>query len=408
MRLHPLAAYPAAWTICPMRFLLAFAQGGVLSPLLPLLRETFQVSYGELGLLISMFGLSRVVMDIFAAYLLSRLPLYSLLLQGITLAGVGSLLCALAPSFYWLVGARVLIGLGISITTLAGLTVIIEATPLTAQGRVNNLLEFSAIGGSAMSPTLSGLIASLWHWRGSFALALVFVAGAFAWVVFTRQALEEETQVFTSKLRTDASATPRRVRPAIDRPVQPPQTTAILIAYLAAFVLSFIWSAFLSTALPLFGGEVVGLPTSTLGMVFTAGLLVDLLILLPVGWLSDRLDYRVVLTPAMLLMAATLAWFPRAQSLGALLVVSICIHTGFAAWGMPSAALAQLARGDHLRRTMGIYRFLVDGAVVIAPSLIGILIGRYGYAFPAWLAAAGVALTAMLVAKGLRRSPTTP
>jgi hypothetical protein len=34
MKSHPLAAYPAAWTICPMRFLLAFAQGGVLSPVL--------------------------------------------------------------------------------------------------------------------------------------------------------------------------------------------------------------------------------------------------------------------------------------------------------------------------------------------------------------------------------------
>ena len=120
MKSHPLAAYPAAWTICPMRFLLAFAQGGVLSPLLPLLRETFHVGYGELGLLISMFGLSRVVMDIMAAYLLSWIPLFRLLLLGIMITGLGSLLCALAPGFYWLISARVLVGLGISITTLAG------------------------------------------------------------------------------------------------------------------------------------------------------------------------------------------------------------------------------------------------------------------------------------------------
>ena len=110
-------------------------------------------------------------------------------------------------------------------------------------------------------------------------------------------------------------------------------------------------------------------------MVFTAGLLVDLALLLPVGWLSDRLDYRIVLAPAMLLMALVLAWFPQAQSLWGLLLVSIGIHTSFAAWGMPSAALAQLARGERLRRTMGVYRFLVDGAVVVAPWLIGTLIG---------------------------------
>jgi len=400
---HPFAAYPAAWTICPMRFLLAFAQGGVLSPLLPLLRDVFQVSYGELGLLISMFGLSRVVMDVIAAYLLRRRPLVSLLLQGIMVTAVGSLLCMLAPGFYWLVGARVLIGLGISITTLAGLTVIIEATPRTAQGRANNLLEFSAIAGSALSPTLSGLTASLIHWRAPFGLSVVFVAGAFVWVMITRQALEAVTHASAHERKPDANmaATPRQV--TAYPLARPHRTTPVLIAYLASFILSFTWSGFLSTALPLYGGEVIGLPTSTLGMVFTAGLLVDLVLLLPVGWLSDRLDYRVVLTPTMLLMAGTLAWFPYARSLEALLLVSIGMHTSFAAWGMPSAALALLARREQLGRTMGIYRFLVDGAVVIAPWLIGTLIGGYGYSLPAWLTALGVAVTAVLVARGMRQ-----
>lgn len=385
-----------------MRFLLAFAQGGLLSPLLPLLRETFQVDYGELGLLISMFGLSRVAMDLLGAYLLSHIPLFRLLLLGIIITGVGSLLCAFAPGFYWLVGARVLVGLGISINTLAGLTVIIESTPLTAQGRANNLLEFSAIGGSAVSPTLSGLMASLIHWRAAFVLGTLFVVGAFVWVILTREALEDDTRTFTRKPLSDADATPTRRAVTDKAGGYTPQTTSILIAYLATFMLSFTWSGFLSTALPLYGGEVVGLSASTLGMVFTAGLLVDLALLLPVGWVSDRFDYRVVLAPAMLLMAVTLAWFPQARSLGALLLVSISIHTSFAAWGMPSAALAQLARGGHLRRTMGAYRFLVDGAVVVAPWLIGTLIGRYGYELPSWITAAGVLLTAVLVTQGLR------
>jgi predicted MFS family arabinose efflux permease len=399
---HPLAAYPAAWTICPMRFLLAFAQGGVLSPLLPLLRETFHVGYGELGLLISMFGLSRVAMDVLGAYLLSRIPLFHLLLLGIIVTGVGSLLCALAPGFYWLVGARVLVGLGISINTLAGLTVIIESTPMTAQGRANNLLEFSAIGGSAFSPTLSGLVASWLHWRAAFAFAVVFVIGALVWVVLTRQALEEDTRALTRKSAADDEIAPRRTAIVDKTGARSSQTASILIAYLATFMLSFTWSGFLSTAMPLYGGEVIGVPTSTLGMVFTAGLLVDLALLLPVGWMSDRFDYRVVLAPAMFLMAVALAWFPQVHSLGGLLMVSIAIHTGFAAWGMPSAALAQAARGEGLRRTMGVYRFLVDGAVVVAPWLIGTLVERYGYALPSWITATGVLLTAVLVTRGLR------
>jgi predicted MFS family arabinose efflux permease len=94
--------------------------------------------------------------------------------------------------------------------------------------------------------------------------------------------------------------------------------------------------------------------------------------------------------------------FPMARGVWALLLISIGLHASFAAWGMPSAALAQLARGGRLRRTMGVYRFLVDGAVVIAPWLIGLLIGRYGYEVPAWCTAAGVLLTAVLVTRGLR------
>jgi MFS family permease len=391
-----------------MRFLLAFAQGGLLSPLLPLLRETFQVSPGELGLLTSMPGISSVVMDVVATYLLRRRPLLSLLLQSIGLTAIALLGSMLAPSFYWLIITQMLLGLGVSMGRVASLMVVVAGTPRTEQGRANSLLEFSAIAGFMLSPTLSGLAASLIHWRVAFGLGLVFVGGAFAWVLYTRQALAEAVKVSEGRggaaPDADSQATPSSAGPV----AEPYRPGAILIAYVATFVMSFIWSGFIATAMPLFGGEEVGLSTSTLGLVFTAGLLVDFILLLPMGWLSDRLECRVVLTPALLLMAAALTWLPHARSLESLLVVSICLHTGFAAWGMPSAALALFTPRARLARTMGIYRLLVDGAVVVAPWLIGTLIELYGYGPPAWLAAACVTLTALLVAQGLRAARCSP
>ena len=402
MKVRVFTTSPGAWAIYPMRFLLAFAQGGLLSPLLPLLRETFQVSPGELGLLTSMSGLSAVVMDVIATYLLSRRPLLSLLLQGIGLTAAALLGSMLAPGFYWLVATQMLLSFGVSMTRAASLMVVVAATPRTEQGRANNLLEFSAIAGLTLSPTLSGLTASLLHWRVAFGLATIFVAGAFAWVLYTRQDLAKAVSASGVRLGPDTGSDTRPAQITAGPAAAPSQPRAVVIAYLATFVMSFIWAGFIATAMPLFGGEVVGISTSTLGLVFTAGLLVDLILLLPMGWLSDRLECRVVLTPALLLMAGALAWLPHAQSLGALLLVSICLHTGFAAWGMPAAALALCIPRERLARTMGIYRLLIDGAVVIAPWLIGTLIGLYGYGLPAWLAAALVALTALLVARGLR------
>jgi MFS family permease len=362
---------------------------------LPLLRETFNVGYSELGLLTSAFGLSAVGMDIITTRYFSRRPLLNVLRHGICLAGVGLLCCTLAPSFYAMVGARVVLGFGVSMARFACLTVIVTATPRTAQGRAHNLLEFAAIGGSALSPTLSGLTASFLHWRAAYGVALLFVIGAFGWVLYTRQALARAVEEST---KNQLSPPP----PAATVPTAPAyEARAALLAYLAAFVLSFTWAGFLATALPLFGGEVVGLSASMLGAVITAGLFVDLILLLPIGWLSDRLQGRTVLTPALLLMAGALTWLPQATSMVALFLVSLSLHAGFATWGMPSAALAILTQGTQQARAMARYRLLVDGAAVIAPWLMGLLIERYGYALPARYMAVVVALTALLVAVGL-------
>lgn len=400
VKIPAFATSPVARTIYPMRFLLAFAQGGLLSPLLPLFRELFQVSPGELGLLTSLAGLSSVLMDLIAAALLRRRPLLSLLLQGIGLTVIALICGMLAPGFYWLVATQMLLGFGIGMTRVAALTVVVTATPPGEQGRANNLLEFSAIAGLVLSPTLSGLTASWLHWRLAFGLAACFVAGAFAWVWHTRQALVAAVETGAAPQRPTSSMAPR---PA---PLPTAAASTVGIAYGAAFVLSFVWAGFISTALPLFGGEIVQLAPSMLGLVLTVGLLADLVLLMPMGWLADRLEARVVLTPAMVLMAVSVAYLPVATSLGGIMLVSLCLHTGFAAWGMPSAVLALCVPREQLARAIGLYRLLVDGAVVVAPWLIGTLIGRYGYGLPAWLGAGLVGLTACLVWQGLRVART--
>jgi MFS family permease len=310
----------------------------------------------------------------------------------------------LAPGFFWLVGAQMLVGLGSSVTRLASLTVVVGATPRTAMGRANSLLEFTAIAGIVCSPIVSGLTTALLHWRAAFGLSTLFVAAAFVWVLCTRWELAHAVCAPAFRINPHADTAASARAPHHKLSTSPARVWAVGIAYLATFVLSFTWAGFIALAMPLYGGEVLHIPPAVLGSIFTAGLLVDLALLLPIGWLSDRLGYHAVLAPAMLLMAAMLVWLPKARSPVALLIVSVGLHTGFAAWGMPAAALVLLTRGDRLARTMGFYRLLVDGAVVIAPWLVGILIGQYGYELPARLSAALVTLTALLVVQGLRLS----
>jgi hypothetical protein len=88
---HPLAQYPAVRTICPMCFLLSCAYGGLVSPLLPVLRETFAVSYSTLGLLTPMCALSGMLIDGMATVLLQRRSLLSALWHSLVLTERGSI-----------------------------------------------------------------------------------------------------------------------------------------------------------------------------------------------------------------------------------------------------------------------------------------------------------------------------
>ena len=115
-------------------------------------------------------------------------------------------------------------------------------------------------------------------------------------------------------------------------------------------------------------------------------LLVDLILLLPIGWLSDRLVARVVLTPALLLIMARLPICRRRRASGGCLSsLSACTPAL-----QPGVCLQRpwhyAPQRTSLARTMGIYRLLVDGAVVIAP------LARWHTHRAVWLWPAGVVL----------------
>jgi MFS transporter, DHA2 family, methylenomycin A resistance protein len=102
-------------------------------------------------------------------------------MTGVTLFGVGSLLCGLAPSVGWLVGGRVVQGLGPAIVTPTSLA-IISSTFEDARARAGAIGVWSSGSGLALAlgPAVGGLLVDGIGWRSVFLLnvpvALVVVA----------------------------------------------------------------------------------------------------------------------------------------------------------------------------------------------------------------------------------------
>jgi MFS transporter, DHA1 family, inner membrane transport protein len=91
----------------------------VLTPILPDVAAEFGVSTASAAQLRSLAGIVAALAALYLARVGDRLPLGVILASGLGLLGVGSLTSALAPSFQVMLGAHVVIGLGLA-AVLAG------------------------------------------------------------------------------------------------------------------------------------------------------------------------------------------------------------------------------------------------------------------------------------------------
>jgi EmrB/QacA subfamily drug resistance transporter len=91
-----------------------------------------------------------------------------LLLAGIVLFTAASLLCGIAPSLWFLIGARAAQGLGAAIMMALTLASVGETVPKEKTGSVMGLLGTMSAIGTTLGPSLGGLLITGLGWRSLF------------------------------------------------------------------------------------------------------------------------------------------------------------------------------------------------------------------------------------------------
>jgi len=102
---------------------------------------------------------------------------------GIVMFTASSVLCALAPSVYWLIGFRLAQAVGSVMMLGLGMAIITEAFPPQERGKAIGLNGAFVSIGVVLGPTLGGMILSVASWHWIFLVNLpIGIAGAFlAW-----------------------------------------------------------------------------------------------------------------------------------------------------------------------------------------------------------------------------------
>ncbi len=110
---------------------------------------------------------------------------------------IGSLACSLAPSFDWLVAARVLQGVGGGMLTPVGATMLYRAFSPQERARVASIIMVPAVLAPACGPIVGGYLIQAYDWRAIFWLNLpVGILGLAFGTIFLREQREESAGRF--------------------------------------------------------------------------------------------------------------------------------------------------------------------------------------------------------------------
>jgi FSR family fosmidomycin resistance protein-like MFS transporter len=156
------------WSILIM-FMLAHAIndgfGWVLPPLLPAVREHFNLSYTEMGAFLTLFRFFGSVMQAPASYLVHFAPVAMVLVGGLFWSSVGMLIASLSTSYAMLVWISAISGIGRATYHPLAVTVLSRTFARERFGRVMGLHLSASNAAQVLAPFLVALLLQQYGWR---------------------------------------------------------------------------------------------------------------------------------------------------------------------------------------------------------------------------------------------------
>jgi len=189
----------------------------------PVLAADWGLAGAELGLLNTATFTAVALGRVLAGVVMDRVGRRTLLGANLLVFAVGSLLCALAPSYEILVAARFLVGLGLGGEIATAVIMLAEFFSAKHRGTAVGLINVAAAGlGNMLAPLFGVIVFSVFtgddRWRWLFGLLVVPALA----VVLYRRALPETPRYLAARGRTAEANTVinRLAQGRLHRPLQ--------------------------------------------------------------------------------------------------------------------------------------------------------------------------------------------
>jgi MFS family permease len=327
----------------------------------PFATNVLELSPSLVGAIIGLSGFIRLFLDLPLGMVLDRVGRRVPGLIG-TLFFTGSAVIAVVASHVLhLILFQLLQGLGQMFFMAANTILIADLVPSKQLGRYISIWQIGINLGDAVGPILAGLLLVTTGYRTVFGLSAgitlvpVVLFTVIVWLYHTTQ--------------------PSRPRAPPRIPVRAVlKNTRILGGCFAAFASFFVLSGIRSTVWPLYSAEVLGLTAVVVGQVLGVTSLVNSLLLLPSGLLTDKVSRRVMLVGGFALFILSLGGFCVWTIHPLLLLAAGILGAASAAVG-PSrlVSVTEHAPPNGRGTAMGLYRTFQSFAFLSGPLVSGVV-----------------------------------
>ncbi len=373
---------------------------GSLSVAAPLLKSELALSASKLGILLSAFFWTYTFFQLISGWLVDRFEVGWVMAAGFFLWSASTTVTGVLHGFAWLIAARLVLGVGESVSFPACSNILARYFPEEQRGFANSVLVFGFASGPACSMFLGGMAMARFGWRPFFVgvglLSLVWLGPWLIWM-------------------------PRGKKASTGAPVASPRMRQILRersawgTFAGLFCTNYL-SYFLLTWMPYFLVRERNLSLTQMAKVAGGGYLSAAVLALICGRLSDRL-IRNGASPTRVRkgFAATgmgcgaialIGCLTGGTTLTIVMLVAATASYGICCsnvWAITQTLAGPVAAG----RWTGLQNFAGNFAGMIAPALTGFVVDRTGHFFWAFAIAAGVTLLGAF-AYGFAIGPVKP
>ncbi len=316
---------------------------------LPILADKLDPQGVLVGLVVSVWYLSRIFIELPAGIISDTLGKRRLLVTGLSLSVIGPILCSQANHIYLLIIGRGVWGMGTALYFMSNMALLMDILPSTSRGRALGYFQGFQFIGSFMGAPLGAWIATIISFNQVFYVTTVLSVISLLVAFYSRGIKKEDESIVQESINlVEVSASLRNYN--------------VLAVCLCHLFRMFMREGMDQTFLLLYLNQVKVLEVTQISWVITLKIAGMILFLLLTGALSDTYGRKPVLIAGYVISSISLLLFSRVNSLPLLLLAGFISGIGD---GFDMSTLTALLTDVSPRKMRG-------GAVGLYRTFMGI------------------------------------